>query len=57
MVVADAISERAARFYAAHGFIQLPESMRMILPMRTIAAMIEPKRRMESEPGPRIAAP
>jgi GNAT superfamily N-acetyltransferase len=41
MVVADAISERAARFYAVHGFIQLPESIRLILPMRTIAAMIE----------------
>jgi len=42
MVVVDAIDERAARFYAAHGFIQLPESMRLILPMRTIAALIEP---------------
>jgi predicted GNAT family N-acyltransferase len=42
MVVVDAIDERAARFYAAHGFIQLPESMRLVLPMRTIAAMIGP---------------
>jgi GNAT superfamily N-acetyltransferase len=42
MVVVDAIDERAARFYAAHGFIQLPESMRLILPMRTIATLIEP---------------
>jgi GNAT superfamily N-acetyltransferase len=42
MVVVDAIDERAARFYAAHGFIQLPESMRLILPMRTIAALIQP---------------
>jgi ribosomal protein S18 acetylase RimI-like enzyme len=41
MVVVDAIDERAAKFYAAHGFIQLPESMRLVLPMRTIAAMIE----------------
>jgi GNAT superfamily N-acetyltransferase len=40
MVVTDAINERAAKFYAAHGFIQLPESMRLVLPMRTIAAMI-----------------
>jgi GNAT superfamily N-acetyltransferase len=42
MVVVDAIDERAAKFYAAHGFIQLPESMRLILPMRTIAALIRP---------------
>ncbi len=42
MVVVDAIDARAAKFYAAHGFQQLPESMRLILPMRTIAAMIEP---------------
>ncbi len=39
MVVVDALDERAARFYAAHGFIQLPESMRLILPMQTIAAL------------------
>jgi predicted GNAT family N-acyltransferase len=42
MVVVDAIGDRAAKFYAAHGFIQLPESMRLILPIQTIAAMIEP---------------
>ena len=41
MIVADAIDERAAKFYAAHGFQQLPESMRMILPMRILAALIE----------------
>ena len=40
MVVVDALDERAARFYAAHGFIQLPASMRLILPMQTIAALI-----------------
>jgi predicted GNAT family N-acyltransferase len=38
MVVVDALDERAARFYAAHGFIQLPESKRLILPMQTIGA-------------------
>ncbi len=42
MVVVDAIDERAASFYAAHGFIRLPESIRLILPMQTIAATIEP---------------
>ena len=39
--IVDAIDARAAKFYAAHGFISLPESMRLILPMRTIAAMIQ----------------
>jgi len=37
MVVVDAIDERAMRFYQAHGFIKLPESMRLILPLQTIA--------------------
>jgi hypothetical protein len=37
----DAINYRAASFYRAHGFIQLPESMRLILPMQTIAATID----------------
>ena len=36
MVVVDAIDDRASRFYRAHGFIPLPESMRLVLPMRTI---------------------
>jgi GNAT superfamily N-acetyltransferase len=40
MVVVDAIDERAARFYRAHGFIQLPEAMRLVLPMRTIAGLM-----------------
>jgi len=40
MVVVDAIDERAAGFYRAHGFIRLPESMRLVLPMRTIAGLI-----------------
>ena len=39
MVVVDAINEGAARFYRAHGFIQLPDSMRLILPMRTIGSL------------------
>ena len=37
MVVVDAIDDRAAQFYQAHGFIKLPESMRLVLPIRTIA--------------------
>ena len=39
MVVVEAIDERAAGFYQAYGFIRLPESMRLILPMRTIAGL------------------
>jgi GNAT superfamily N-acetyltransferase len=39
MVVVDAIDEKAARFYAAHGFARMPDSMRLMLPMRTIGAM------------------
>ncbi len=42
MVVVDAIDENAANFYKANGFTQLPESMRLVLPMQTIAAMINP---------------
>jgi GNAT superfamily N-acetyltransferase len=40
MVVVDAIDERAARFYAAHGFTRLPDSMWLILPMRLVGAAI-----------------
>ena len=37
LVVVDALDERAASFYAAHGFIRLPESLRLVLPMQTIS--------------------
>ena len=43
MVVVDAIDERAVHFYAAHGFLRLPESMRLILPMKTIAGLLAKK--------------
>jgi ribosomal protein S18 acetylase RimI-like enzyme len=43
MVVVDAIDEHAARFYRAHGFIPLPESMRLVLPMQTIAVLMRSK--------------
>ena len=39
MVVVDAIDEGVAKFYAAHGFIALADSMRLILPMATIAKL------------------
>ncbi len=40
MLVVDAIDERAAEFYRAHGFMRLPESMRLVLPMRTIDGLV-----------------
>ena len=39
MVVVDAIDENAVRFYQVHGFIKLADSMRLILPMHTIASL------------------
>jgi GNAT superfamily N-acetyltransferase len=42
MVVVDAIDQRAVRFYQAHGFIRLPDSLRLIIPMRLIAAVTPP---------------
>lgn len=41
MVVVDAIDENAARFYEAHGFVRLPDSMRLIMPMRMIGDLLE----------------
>ena len=41
MVVVDALNERAATFYAAHGFVRLPESLRLVLPMRSIMKLYE----------------
>ncbi len=43
-VVVDALDETAARFYAAHGFIRLPDSPRLILPMQTLSALFGPAR-------------
>lgn len=40
MVVVDAIDEGAAAFYAAFGLIRLPDSLRLILPMRVIERMV-----------------
>jgi hypothetical protein len=41
MVVVDAIDQRGARFYEAHGFMRLVDSMRLIIPMQTVANLIE----------------
>jgi hypothetical protein len=40
MLVVDAMGERAAAFYEAHGFVGLPDSMRLVLPMQTIEKML-----------------
>jgi len=39
MVVVDALDEKAAAFYSAHGFVRLPESSRLVLPMKTVAKL------------------
>ena len=41
MVVIDALDETAAGFYAAHGFVRLPDSLRLVLPMRMAAGISE----------------
>lgn len=41
MVVVDALDEAAAGFYAAHGFVRLPDSLRLVLPMRLVGAESE----------------
>jgi predicted GNAT family N-acyltransferase len=41
MIIVDALDERAATFYAAHGFVRLPDSMRLVLPTRLIAGVNE----------------
>lgn len=40
MLVVDAVNERAAAYYEGNGFVRLPDSMRLILPMHTIARMV-----------------
>ena len=41
MLVVDAINQRAAAFYEGNGFIRLPDSLRLVLPMHTIGRMLE----------------
>ncbi len=40
MVIVDAIDERATKFYVDAGFIQLPDSLRLVLPMHTIQKLL-----------------
>lgn len=41
MVVVDALDENAAGFYAAHGFVRLPDSLRLVLPMRLVGETVK----------------
>ena len=41
MVVVDALDEAAAGFCAAHGFVRLPDSLRLVLPMRLAGGRAE----------------
>ncbi|MEA2885937.1 MAG: hypothetical protein QOD11_297 [Bradyrhizobium sp.] len=40
MLVVDALNERAAAFYQSFGFQPLPESLRLMLPMRSIEEVL-----------------
>ncbi|MEP7012332.1 MAG: GNAT family N-acetyltransferase [Acidobacteriota bacterium] len=40
MVVVDALDEAAAAFYTAHSFVKLPDSLRLVLPMRLVERII-----------------
>jgi len=42
MLVVDAISEQAAAFYEANGFVRLPDSLRLVLPMQMVGKLIGP---------------
>jgi GNAT superfamily N-acetyltransferase len=41
MLVVDAINERAAAFYEGNGFVRLPDSHRLVLPMHTIRRLVD----------------
>lgn len=40
MLVVDAISDRAAAFYEGNGFVRLPDSFRLVLPMHAIQRLV-----------------
>ena len=40
MLVVDALSEQVASFYEAHGFLRLPDSLRLVLTLQTIAKLV-----------------
>jgi len=40
MVIVDALDEAATGFYTAHGFVRLPDSLRLVLPMRLVGGSL-----------------
>jgi hypothetical protein len=40
MLIVDAIDERAATFYEINGFVRLPDSLRLILPISAIGKLL-----------------
>lgn len=42
MLVVEALNERACAFNQANGFVRLPDSFRLALPMRTIQQLVVP---------------
>ena len=42
MIVVDALDDGAASFHVAHGFVRLPESLLLVLPMRMVERMTGP---------------
>ena len=51
MVVVDALDEAAARFYVAHGFVRLPDSMRLVIPVRVVNELLQDKKSCKRGPG------
>jgi hypothetical protein len=42
MLVVNAIGERAAAIYHENGFVRLPDSLRLVLPLHAIQRLVEP---------------
>ena len=42
MLVVEALNGRACNFYAANGFVRLPDSLRLVLAMHTIQQLVAP---------------
>jgi GNAT superfamily N-acetyltransferase len=41
MLIVDELGPRAAAFYEANGFVRLPDSLRLVLPMSTIRQQVD----------------
>ncbi len=42
MLAVDALDDRASAFYARYGFLRLPDSLRLILPMAVVEKLLKP---------------